>query len=143
MLSLCASVGFFGVVCVAGLTKGGDIFYKTAHFKAPLPNLRGDRTHALINILPRKGKRLIPSVVEAAGHCGNPLWDYTMGQAARFMPVVNALVVTEIQALAILIGVTTVHVGSGGVAGSEGAVMLALEGEKEGVLNEFELVESY
>ena len=82
-------------------------------------------------IAPVSLERLIPSVVEAAKHCGNHLWDYTMGQAAGFMPVVNATVVTEIQALEILTGVTAVHVGSGGVAGSEGAVILALEGEKE------------
>jgi len=93
-------------------------------------------------IAPVSLERLIPSVVEAAKHCGNHLWDYTMGQAAGFMPVVNATVVTEIQALEILTGVTAVHVGSGGVAGSEGAVILALEGEKEIVLEAFELVES-
>jgi len=93
-------------------------------------------------IAPVSLERLIPSVVEAAKHCGNHLWDYTMGQAAGFMPVVNALVITEIEALEILTGVTAVHVGSGGVAGSEGAVMLALEGEKEVVVNAFELVES-
>ena len=33
------------------------------------------------------------------------------------------------------------HVGSGGVAGSEGAVMLALEGEHDVVLKAFELIE--
>ena len=35
------------------------MFYKTEDFKAPLPKLRDDRTHALVNILPREGKRLI------------------------------------------------------------------------------------
>ncbi len=39
-------------------------------------------------------------------------------------------VVTEIQALALLAGVRTTHVGSGGVAGSEGAVVLSIEGEE-------------
>ncbi len=63
-----------------------------------------------------------------------------MGQSAGFMPVVNALVVTEIQAIELLTGVTAVHVGSGGVAGSEGAVMLALEGEHDVVLKAFELI---
>lgn len=86
-------------------------------------------------------ERLIPSVIEAARHCGNHLWNYTMGQSAGFMPVVNALVVTEIQAIELLTGVTAVHVGSGGVAGSEGAVMLALEGEHDVVLKAFELIE--
>ena len=39
--------------------KDTDMFYETDHFKAPLPTLRDDRTHALVNILPREGKRLI------------------------------------------------------------------------------------
>ena len=93
-------------------------------------------------IAPVSLERLIPSVIEAAKHCGNHLWDYTMGQSAGFMPVVNAKVITEIQALELLTGVTAIHVGSGGVAGSEGAVMLALEGEHDVVLNAFELIES-
>ena len=92
-------------------------------------------------VAPVSLERLIPSVIEAARHCGNHLWDYTMGQSAGFMPVVNALVVTEVQAIELLTGVTAVHVGSGGVAGSEGAVMLALEGEHDVVLKAFELIE--
>ena len=92
-------------------------------------------------VAPVSLERLIPSVIEAARHCGNHLWDYTMGQSAGFMPVVYALVVTEIQAIELLTGVTAVHVGSGGVAGSEGAVMLALEGEHDVVLKAFELIE--
>ena len=92
-------------------------------------------------VAPVSLERLIPSVIEAARHCGNHLWDYTMGQSAGFMPVVNALVVTEVQAIELHTGVTAVHVGSGGVAGSEGAVMLALEGEHDVVLKAFELIE--
>ena len=92
-------------------------------------------------VAPVSLERLIPSVIEAARHCGNHLWDYTMGQSAGFMPVVNALVVTEVQAIELLTGVTAVHVGSGGVAGSEGAVMLALEGEHDVVLEAYELIE--
>ena len=93
-------------------------------------------------VAPVSLERLIPSVIEAAKHCGNHLWDYTMGQSAGFMPVVNAQVITEIQSLELLTGVTATHIGSGGVAGSEGAVMLALEGDRETVLEAFELVES-
>lgn len=93
-------------------------------------------------IAPVSLERMIPSVIDAAQYCGNHLWDYTMGQAAGFMPVVNAKVVTEIQALELLTGVTAVHVASGGVAGSEGAVVLALTGEESVVKAAFELVES-
>ncbi|HIC49279.1 MAG TPA: hypothetical protein EYP00_05235 [Dehalococcoidia bacterium] len=68
-------------------------------------------------VAPVSLERLIPSVIEAARHCGNHLWNYTMGQSAGFMPVVNALVVTEIQAIELLTGVTAVHVGSRGRCG--------------------------
>ncbi len=93
-------------------------------------------------VAPVSLERLIPSVIEAAQYCGNHLWDYTMGQAAGLMPVVNAKVVTEIQALELLTGVTAIHIASGGVAGSEGAVVLALTGEESVVKKAFELVES-
>ncbi len=58
------------------------------------------------------------------------------------MPVVSARVVTEIQALEILSGVHAVHVASGGVGGSEGSVVIALEGSDETVRRAFELVKS-
>ena len=93
-------------------------------------------------ITPVSLERLIlPSIPEAARVTGNFLWDYTMGSSVGLMPVVIAKAVTEIQALEILTGVTAVHVASGGVVGSEGAVILALEGDRETVKNAFELVE--
>ena len=57
------------------------------------------------------------------------------------MPVVNAKVITEIQALEIMSGVTATHVASGGVAGSEGAVILSLSGSETVVRDAFELLE--
>ncbi len=93
-------------------------------------------------ISPVSLERLIPSVIDAHFASGNHLWDLTMGSSAGMMPVVTAKAVTEIQALEILTGVTAVHIASGGVAGSEGAVMLALEGDKQTVTEAFELCES-
>ena len=93
-------------------------------------------------IAPVSLERLIPSVIDAHFAAGNYLWDLTMGSAAGLMPVVTAKAITEIQALEILTGVTAVHIASGGVAGSEGAVMLALEGDKKTVSEAFELCES-
>ncbi len=93
-------------------------------------------------IAPVSLERLIPSVIEAHFATGNYLWDLTMGSSAGLMPVVTAKAVTEIQALEILTGVTAVHIASGGVAGSEGAVMLALMGDKQTVTEAFELCES-
>jgi hypothetical protein len=51
-------------------------------------------------------------------------------------------VVTEIQALALLAGVEATHVASGGIGGSEGAVVLSIEGEESRVAQAFELVTS-
>ena len=93
-------------------------------------------------IAPVSLERLIPSVIDAHFAAGNYLWDLTMGSSAGLMPVVTAKAVTEIQALEILTGVTAVHIASGGVAGSEGAVMLALEGDQQTVTEAFELCES-
>ena len=41
------------------------MFYDVSSFKSPIPNLRDDRTHALVNILPRESKRLIAKGVLA------------------------------------------------------------------------------
>jgi len=42
----------------------------------------------------------------------------------------------------VLTGVKAYHLASGGVGGSEGAVVLALEGDEKRVKNAFELVKS-
>jgi hypothetical protein len=55
--------------------------------------------------------------------------------------VVNATVVTEIQALHILAGVEATHVASGGIGGCEGAVALVAEGTDEAVQKAFEVIE--
>jgi len=95
-------------------------------------------------ITPVSLERLIlPSIPEAARATGNFLWDYTMGSAVGLMPVMIAKAVTEIQALEILVpgAMNVLHVASGGVIGSEGAVILALEGDEQTVKTAFELVE--
>ncbi len=93
-------------------------------------------------IVPAGLEKMIASVVDASWACGNKLFKYVMGTRVALMPVVSARVVTEIQALEILTGVHAVHVSSGGVGGSEGAVVIALEGSDETVQRAFELVKS-
>ena len=93
-------------------------------------------------IMPIGLEKLIPSVIDAAMSCGTRLFKYVMGSHVGLTPVVNALVVTEVEAIEILTGVTATHVSSGGVGGSEGAVILALEGDDDAVRTAFELVEN-
>ncbi len=93
-------------------------------------------------IMPVGLEKLIPSVIEAAKHSGVYYFKYSMGMPARLTPVVLSEVLTEIQALAVLAGVKATQVASGGVGGSEGAVVLSVEGEEPAVAKAFELVKS-
>ena len=93
-------------------------------------------------ILPVGLEKLIPSVMEAARHSGVYYFKYSMGMPARLTPVVPCTVVTELQALAVLAGVKATQIASGGVGGSEGAVVLSIEGEETAVEKAFELVKS-
>jgi len=93
-------------------------------------------------IVPAGLEKMIASVVDASWACGNKLFKYVMGTRVALMPVVTAKVVTEIQALEVLTGVHAVHVASGGVGGSEGAIVIALEGSDATVKRAFELVQS-
>lgn len=93
-------------------------------------------------IMPVGLEKLIPSVMKAAEHSGVYYFKYSMGMPARLTPVPLAKVVTELQALAVLTGVQAVHVSSGGVGGSEGAVVLSIEGEEPAVVKAFDLVKS-
>jgi hypothetical protein len=58
------------------------------------------------------------------------------------IPLSNAKVITEVEALKILTRVDARHVASGGANGSEGSVVLVVEGSKENVHQTIRLVES-
>lgn len=93
-------------------------------------------------IIPVGLEKMIPSVWEAFNHSGIYHFKYSMGLPTKLTPPISGQVVTEIQALAVLFGVKTYHLGSGGVGGSEGAVILSIEGDEEHVVKAFEFVKS-
>lgn len=93
-------------------------------------------------VMPVGLEKLVPSVMAAARCTGIHHFKWSMGLPARLTPVPLATVLTEIQALALLAGVHATHVASGGVGGSEGAVVLSLEGEESRVDAAFELVKA-
>lgn len=93
-------------------------------------------------IMPVGLEKMTPSVIEAAKHSGIYRFKYSTGLPVKLVPVPLGKVLTEIQAFAILAGVRAYHLASGGVGGSEGAVVLALEGDEERVENAFELAKS-
>ena len=85
-------------------------------------------------------EKLVPSVAEAAAGWGQLTLDYAMGLSCWLTPVTTGLVVTEVQALGLLAGVRARLVGAGGIGGSEGAVVLLLEGREENLNEAVEVV---
>jgi hypothetical protein len=93
-------------------------------------------------IVPVGLEKLVPSVIDASLMGGQGDFGYAMGRPSALMPIVNARVVTEIEALEMLADVDAVHFASGGVFGSEGSVVIAVAGEEAFVDGAVKLVES-
>lgn len=93
-------------------------------------------------VVPIGLEKLIPSVKAAADELGHLRAQYFYGQKIGMTPLYNARVITEIQAFEILFGLKAVHVGGGGVSGSEGTVVLAVSGEESAVKAAIAEVES-
>ncbi len=93
-------------------------------------------------LIPVSLEKMVFSVDDSARHTGVFYYTYSTGIPATLVPVPLAKVITEIQAFGILFGLRAYHVGSGGIAGSEGSVHLSLEGERDKVNKAFEFVKS-
>ena len=135
-----------------------DVFIKGANAVDPEGNagilsssLRGGTIGMAWPILTPRGsqlivpvglEKLVPSVTEAARHSGIYHFKYSTGLPAKLIPVPEAKVLTEVQAFAVLAGVRAYHIASGGVGGSEGAIVLSLEGDQGKLDSAFELVKS-
>ena len=87
-------------------------------------------------------EKLVPSVKEAASHLGQKTLYYSMGIRIGMIPMMNARVVTEIDAFRILFDVHAVYAGGGGFGGSEGSVVMVVEGEKDRIDRAIDLIES-
>ncbi len=84
-------------------------------------------------IVPVGLEKMVASVKVACNQLGHDNLYYHTGQKIGMMPLMNAKVVTEITALKVLFGLDAVHVGGGGVTGSEGTVVLVATGEKAAI----------
>ena len=91
-------------------------------------------------IVPVGLEKLVPSVAKASRSCGVFHFKYCTGLPCALIPMINAEVVTEIQAFEVLTGVGATHVASGGIGGSEGTVVLSLEGSETAIEKAFKLI---
>ena len=90
-------------------------------------------------LVPVSLEKMVPCVMTAARHSGVYHFDKSMGLPAKIVPLVEAKAITEIEAIAILFDVKAYQIGAGGVAGSEGSVHLAIEGDEDKVSRAFDL----
>lgn len=92
-------------------------------------------------IVPVGLEKLVPSVIKAAKAVrGLDGYDYSFGRGCGYHVISNATVVTEIEAIDILCGAKAVHVASGGISGSEGSVLLTVEGSKDQIEKLFKIL---
>jgi hypothetical protein len=85
-------------------------------------------------------EKAVFSVPLSARYTGGKRFDYSMGADYGLFVLSTADVVTEVQAISLLSGAQAFHVASGGIGGSEGAVVLAIEGSEKEVLLAVEVI---
>jgi hypothetical protein len=122
--------GEAGVLCAGA--DAGTIGYALANLMARSSNL----------IVPVGLEKMVPSVEDAINVTGFYNYKYSVGTPCSLIPLVKGKIVTEIQALAILFGINATMVGAGGIGGSEGAVVLVVEGGEADVDKAFAFIKS-
>lgn len=93
-------------------------------------------------IVPIGLEKMVASVKDGALFAGAKTLDYSMGADFGMYLLTRAKVVTEIQALKILFDLEAKHVASGGIGGSEGAVVLIAWGDDANMRKAIDLIEA-
>jgi hypothetical protein len=92
-------------------------------------------------IVPIGLEKLVSSVEESCSWTGAKTFNYSMGAEFGMFMIPNALVVTEIEALKILAGVSSKHVASGGIGDCAGAIVIVAEGDENNVKKAVSIIE--
>ena len=133
------------------VVKGGNAVDPYGNAGVLASNAQGGTVGALLSFIAVRGlpiimpiglEKLIPDVIEASNGWGQRTLDRSMGEKVWLVPVTCGLVVTEIEALGILAGVDARLVAAGGIGGSEGAVVLLIEGTERALDKAWKILES-
>ena len=84
-------------------------------------------------IVPVGLEKMIPSVKQAAQKSGASTFDYSKGANFGLYCLTNTTPITEIEALKILTNVEATPMAAGGIGGSEGSVVLSVEGDSDNI----------
>lgn len=93
-------------------------------------------------IVPIGLEKLIPDVREAVEFMAGHQIDEAIGDKVGLMPMLGATVITEITALETLYNVKAKCIASGGINGSEGAVVLVIDGDEKYIRKALEGISS-
>ena len=130
--------------------KGGNAVDPFGNAGVLASNSQGGTVGALLSFIAVRGlpiimpiglEKLIPDVIEASNGWGQRTLDRSMGEKAWLVPVTCGLVITEIEALGILAGVEARMIAAGGIGGSEGAVVLLIEGTQKHIDKAWKILE--
>lgn len=110
----------------------GNVGVVTAGFDGgTIPRVIGPVTsNGLKYITPVGLEKLVPSVPESCRAVGARSIDISMGADFGMYCLSNTVVVTELEAIKMLFGLSAVLVCCGGVGGNEGALTLAVDGDE-------------
>lgn len=131
--------------------KGGNAVDHTGLAAVAASNLSGGTIGAAAGSLNVRGielivpiglEKLVPDVREAVEFMAGHRPDEAIGDTIGLIPMLGATVVTEITALETLYPVKAKCLAAGGVNGSEGAVILVIDGEEDTVKNALEQIHS-
>jgi hypothetical protein len=92
-------------------------------------------------IMPVGLEKSIPCVGSASAGWGQLSLSRSMGLPVALFPMTQSLVITEIQALGLMAGVRGRLVAAGGIGGSEGSVVVLLEGYEDDIDKAWSIVE--
>lgn len=130
--------------------KGANAFDANGNAGVLLANPMGGTVGSSFGVLTARGckllvpvghEKMIPSCTAAVHMMGINQLDYSLGQRCglALLPAGFARIYTEIDALKTLFGVETTIVAAGGVSGSEGSVMFAIDGPNDAVKDALKL----
>jgi hypothetical protein len=131
--------------------KGGNAVDPYGNAGVLASNSQGGTVGALLSFIAVRGvpiimpiglEKLIPDVIEASSGWGQRTLDRSMGEKAWLVPVTCGLVITEVEALGIMAGVEVRMIAGGGIGGSEGAVVLLIEGTTKSLDKAWKILES-
>jgi|SRR5665648_35511 len=94
-------------------------------------------------VVPIGLEKLVPDVRKAVEFMAGHSIDEAMGDKVGLMPMLGATVITEITALELLYKVKAMCIAAGGVNGSEGAVILIIDGQENEVKKALEGIRSF